>query len=99
MQGSESIEASVVGDFLGPTIINLENLIRLPTGSGEQNLVHFVPNLIILEYLINTGQLTQPIQKQAVEHLEISYQEQLSYKRPDGSFSAFGKTDEKGSVW
>lgn len=93
------IETAVVGDLLGPTIINLENLIRLPTGCGEQNLVHFVPNLIILNYLINTGQLTPPHQKKAVENLEISYQEHLSYKRIDGSFSPFGKIDANGSIW
>lgn len=99
VQDSQMIEASVVGDLLGPTVINLERLIRLPTGCGEQNLVNFVPNVIILNYLINSGQLSQYTQKDAVENLEINYQEQLTYRRDDGSFSPFGKLDGNGSVW
>lgn len=96
---SQVIEASVVGDLLGPTVINLEQLIRLPTGCGEQNLVNFVPNVIILNYLINNGQLSQYTQKEALENLEIGYQEQLTYRRDDGSFSPFGKIDGNGSIW
>lgn len=99
VKDSEKIEVSVVGDLLGPTMINLENLIRLPTGCGEQNMVHFMPNLIILNYLRNTEQLTPTIQKEAIEHLETAYQQQLTYKRPDGSFSVFGKRDGNGSIW
>lgn len=96
---SEKIEVSVVGDLLGPAMVNLENLIRLPTGCGEQNLVHFLPNLVILNYLKNTQQLTPAIQNEAIRHLETSYQQQLAYKRPDGSFSIFGERDSNSSTW
>ncbi|XP_023015119.2 thioester-containing protein 1 allele R1 isoform X1 [Leptinotarsa decemlineata] len=96
---SEKIEVSTVGSFLGPAMIHLENLIRLPAGCGEQNLVHFMPNLIILQYLRVTRQLTPTIENEALMNLESSYQQQLTYKRPDGSFSPFGWRDTNGSVW
>lgn len=99
VKDSEKIEVSVVGDLLGPVMINLEDLIRLPTGCGEQNLVHFIPNLIILNYLKNTAQLSPTIQNEAIKHLETAYQQQLTYKRTDGSFSIFGKRDINGSIW
>lgn len=99
VRDSEKIEVSVVGDLLGPTMINLDNLIRLPSGCGEQNLIHFMPNLILLNYLKNTAQLTPTIQNEAIRHLETAYQQQLTYKRLDGSFSIFGKRDLNGSVW
>lgn len=83
---------------MGPAIINLENLIRIPTGCGEQNLVHFVPDIIILNYLERTRQLLGK-HNEAVSNLEIAYQQQLTYKRKDGSFSAFGKSDKNGSIW
>jgi CD109 antigen len=97
--GSESIEVAAVGDLLGPTMVNLEQLIRLPTGCGEQNMVHLMPNLIILQYLRYTRQITPTIQNEALELLEKGYQQQLSYKRTDGSFSAFGMRDPDSSVW
>lgn len=96
---TEKIEASLIGDILGPTMVNLENLIRLPTGCGEQNLVRFMPNLIILNYLRSTGQTTPAVENEAVSLLEKSYQTELSYQRKDGSFSMFGDRDDISSTW
>ena len=48
---SEYIEVAVVGDLLGPTINNLDKLVRMPNGCGEQNMVNFVPNILVLRYL------------------------------------------------
>lgn len=90
---------SAVGSFLGAAMIHLDNVIRLPTDCGEQNLVHLMSNLIILQYLRATSQLTPTIQNEAVLNLETSYQKQLSYRRKDGSFSPFEWKDSTGSVW
>lgn len=51
IHGSERIEISAVGDILGPSIPNLANLIQMPSGCGEQNMLNFVPNIVILNYL------------------------------------------------
>lgn len=80
-------------------MIHLENLIRLPTACGEQNLVHFMPDLIILQYLRSTRQINPTIENEAIQNLETSYQQQLTYKRDDGSFSPFASRDSNGSVW
>jgi CD109 antigen len=37
--GSEKISVSGIGDILGPTLNNLEDLLRIPYGCGEQNMV------------------------------------------------------------
>ncbi|XP_034936868.1 CD109 antigen-like isoform X2 [Chelonus insularis] len=97
--GSEYIEISAVGDILGPSIPNLENLIKLPFGCGEQNMLNLVPNIVILNYLKNTNQLTPAIQSKALRYLEIGYQQELTYRHNDGSFSAFGMSDASGSTW
>ncbi|GJQ86520.1 hypothetical protein Trydic_g10420 [Trypoxylus dichotomus] len=99
VEDSEKIEISTVSDLLGPLLTNMDRLIRLPTACGEQNLIHFVPDLILLNYLKSTGQKTPTIEMEAIKLLEIGYQKQLSYKNLDGSFSTFGKNDEVGSVW
>ncbi|XP_063973145.1 CD109 antigen-like isoform X2 [Diachasmimorpha longicaudata] len=97
--GSEHIEISAVGDILGPSIPNLESLIKLPFGCGEQNMLNLVPNIVILNYLKNTNQLTQAVQGKALRYLEVGYQQELTYRHKDGSFSAFGESDESGSTW
>ncbi|KAG6796738.1 antigen [Apis mellifera caucasica] len=97
--GSEHIEISAVGDILGPSILNLANLIKMPSGCGEQNMLNFVPNIMILNYLKNTNQLTQAVQNKALRYMEIGYQRELTYRHNDGSFSAFGMSDSSGSTW
>ncbi|XP_033156919.1 CD109 antigen isoform X2 [Drosophila mauritiana] len=96
---SEFIEFSVVGDLLGPTLQNLDNLVRMPYGCGEQNMVNFVPNILVLKYLEVTGRKLPSVESKARKFLEIGYQRELTYKHDDGSYSAFGKSDASGSTW
>ncbi|XP_031637598.1 pregnancy zone protein-like, partial [Contarinia nasturtii] len=96
---STRIEITCVGDLLGGTIKNLQSLIRMPFGCGEQNMLVLVPNIVVLNYLKNTLQLNAEIEAKAKKYMEIGYQRELSYKHKDGSFSAFGDSDESGSTW
>lgn len=97
--GSEFIEFSCARDILAPILSNIRNLIRMPSGCGEQNLINFVPNIVILIYLQNSNSLTTDLRNQLISYSERGYQNQLNYKRNDGSFSAFGQSDPKGSTW
>ncbi|XP_073425427.1 CD109 antigen-like [Dendrobates tinctorius] len=90
---------TVVGDVLGPSINGLESLIMMPYGCGEQNMINFAPNIYILLYLTATKQLKQDTRNKAIEYMERGYQNEMNYKRYDGSFSAFGNSDSFGSTW
>lgn len=96
---STRIEIKCVGDMFGGTMENLEKLIRMPSGCGEQNMLNFVPNIVILNYLKNTRQLTPQIEGKLKSYMEIGYQSELKYQHKDGSFSAFGEMDQSGSTW
>lgn len=96
---SEYIEFSCVGDIFGPTMKNLDKLVRMPYGCGEQNMVNFVPNILVLRYLNATNKDMPSITAKAKRFLEIGYQRELTYKHDDGSYSAFGKSDKAGSTW
>jgi Cu/Ag efflux protein CusF len=84
---------------MGPTLSNLDKLLRIPTGCGEQNMIGFVPNIFVMHYLENTGQLTPAIADQAKSNMKIGYQRELNYRRTDNSYSAFGMSDPEGSTW
>lgn len=92
-------EVSVLSDIFGSTIHNLVSLIDKPKGCGEQNLLDLVSNVIAINYLKRTNQLSEELEANAVRRIEAGYQRELSYKHPDGSFSAFGDTDKQGSTW
>ncbi|XP_070505072.1 CD109 antigen-like isoform X2 [Chironomus tepperi] len=96
---STRVEVSAIGDILGPSIDNLDKLIQLPYGCGEQNMLNFVPNIVVLDYLTNLNKLNPQIESKAKKYMEVGYQKELSYKHDDGSYSAFGKHDRSGSTW
>ena len=43
---------------MGPSIDGLENLLRMPTGCGEQNMIKFAPDLYIAQFLQSSGRMT-----------------------------------------
>ncbi|XP_062971829.1 ovostatin homolog 1-like [Cynocephalus volans] len=90
---------SVLGDILGSAMQNLQNLLQMPFGCGEQNMALFTPNIYILDYLNQTQQVTEEIRSKAIGYLATGYQRQLSYKHSDGSYSTFGHKDEDGNTW
>ncbi|XP_038829483.1 alpha-2-macroglobulin-like [Salvelinus namaycush] len=99
VEGSAKASLSVLGDLMGRAMKNLDSLLQMPYGCGEQNMVLFAPNIYILNYLQSTRQLTMEIQTRATGFLDSGYQRELNYKHDDGSYSAFGKSDESGNTW
>ncbi|XP_075072194.1 alpha-2-macroglobulin-like [Mixophyes fleayi] len=99
LMDSERAHVTVIGDLMGTAMQNLDNLLAMPYGCGEQNMVLFVPNIFILQYLEKTHQLKSDINEKAIKFLESGYQRQLLYKHDDGAYSAFGKHDESGNTW
>lgn len=96
---STFIQVSLVGDVLGSTVKNLNNLIYMPSGCGEQNMLKFVPNIIVRNYLKAIGQLSEDLDEKTRRNLEIGYQRELAFRHSNGSFSAFGREDRRGSTW
>ncbi|XP_046891858.1 pregnancy zone protein-like [Hypomesus transpacificus] len=97
IDGSARASLSVLGDILGRAMQNLDGLLRMPYGCGEQNMALLAPNIYILEYLRNTEQLTTAILDKAKGFLTSGYQRQLNYKHYDGAYSTFGQG--AGNTW
>uniref|UniRef100_A0A3Q1IZ12 Alpha-2-macroglobulin bait region domain-containing protein n=1 Tax=Anabas testudineus TaxID=64144 RepID=A0A3Q1IZ12_ANATE len=97
IDGSARASISVLGDILGRALQNLDGLLRMPYGCGEQNMALLAPNIYILQYLKNTQQLTPAISEKATNFLTSGYQRQLNYKHNDGAYSTFGSGP--GNTW
>ncbi|CAL8350317.1 unnamed protein product [Lota lota] len=97
IQGSARASVSVLGDILGRALKNLDGLLNMPYGCGEQNMALLAPNIYILEYLTNTQQITAEIKARATDFLTSGYQRQLNYKHSDGAYSTFGTGS--GNTW
>nr|XP_009297326.1 pregnancy zone protein [Danio rerio] len=89
IQGSARCSVSAIGDIMGRALKNLANLLQMPYGCGEQNMIILAPNIYTLQYLKVTAQLTPAIQDTAASYLLSGYQRELNYRHSDGSFSTF----------
>ncbi|XP_037402333.1 alpha-2-macroglobulin-like [Pygocentrus nattereri] len=97
IEGSARASVSVLGDILGRALKNIDGLLKMPYGCGEQNIAILSPNIYILQYLENTGQLTAAIRERATGFLKSGYQRQLNYKHFNGAYSTFGTGE--GNTW
>lgn len=41
---------------MGPVMANLDSLVQMPYGCGEQNMINFVPNIVAVNYMKTTDQ-------------------------------------------
>lgn len=84
---------------MGPVLSNIDELVRMPSGCGEQNMLNFVPNIVVRRYLEATNRLSPELDGKTKKFMEAGYQRELQYMRDDHSFSAFGNSDKHGSTW
>ena len=66
---------SFAGNLVGPVVNTtieggLERFIRQPTGCGEQNMIYLAPNVYVLEYLMNTKQVTGANEENAYRFIQ-----------------------------
>merc|ERR1711959_77425 len=99
VEGSAHASVAVVGDLLGPTLDGLSRLVRLPTGCGEQTMITFAPQIFVMNYLDSVESNSPDLRKNLQSNIAVGLQRELTYRHTDGSFSAFGESDESGSTW
>ncbi|XP_037873449.1 CD109 antigen [Bombyx mori] len=103
--GSNQARVSVVGDVVGPLFptmpVNATSLLDLPMDSAEQNMFSFAANMYFTLYMRLINQRNRTLEREAFYHMNILYQRQLSFMKPDGSFSLFRSdwNQSSSSVW
>ncbi|XP_026496456.1 CD109 antigen [Vanessa tameamea] len=103
--GSNKARISIVGDVVGPLFptmpVNATSLLDLPMDSAEQNMFSFAANMYLTLYMRLINQRNRTLERDAFYHMNILYQRQLSFMKPDGSFSLFRSdwNQSASSVW
>ncbi|XP_063831034.1 CD109 antigen [Ostrinia nubilalis] len=103
--GSNRARVSIVGDVVGPLFptmpVNASSLLQLPMDSAEQNMFSFAANMYLTLYMRLINQRNRTLEHDAFYHMNILYQRQLSFMKPDGSFSLFRSdwNQSASSVW
>ncbi|HAK97616.1 MAG TPA: alpha-2-macroglobulin [Planctomycetes bacterium] len=96
---SGRIVVAVTPSLVAQSIGGLDDLLGMPYGCGEQNMIFLAPDVEVLRYLLSSGEAQPEIWAKAEHYINVGYQRQLTYRRADGSFSAFGEQDDQGSLF
>jgi CD109 antigen len=99
IDGSARGLIALTGSYMAQTIEGLDHLLQMPYGCGEQNMILFAPDVAVAQYLKDTNQTKPEIMAKAESLMLTGYQRELTYRRTDSSFSAFGNSDQQGSLW
>ncbi|KAG8441479.1 hypothetical protein GDO86_007007 [Hymenochirus boettgeri] len=79
---------------------NLNHLIVVPGGCGEQNMISMTPSVIATIYLDATGQWERigvNRREQAVANIKKGYGQQMAFRKQDNSYGAW--IDRPSSTW
>lgn len=63
------------GDILALSLENLDLLVQMPVGCGEQNMIHFAPSVYILKYLEMSNQDDEDIRSRALGYMKEGRQQ------------------------
>ena len=54
---------------MGSVVENMADLLKMPYGCGEQNMINFAPNTYLIDYLKKTDRLTPAILSKARSYM------------------------------
>uniref|UniRef100_A0A6I8S561 Complement C3 n=1 Tax=Xenopus tropicalis TaxID=8364 RepID=A0A6I8S561_XENTR len=82
---SQMVEDAIDGN-------NMNHLIVVPFGCGEQNMMTTTASVIATRYLDTTGQWPRVgvnRRNEALNNMKYGYTRQMAYRKPDNSYAAF----------
>ncbi len=82
---------------VGQSMHGVSDLLGMPYGCGEQNMIFLAPDVEILKYLNEIGELAPELRAKAEYYINVGYQRELTFQSDDGGFAAFG--GKEGSLW
>ncbi|MEQ8168076.1 MAG: MG2 domain-containing protein [Candidatus Eremiobacterota bacterium] len=75
----------------------LDSMLKMPYGCFEQTTSVTYPNIMVLDYMKTSGQITPDIQMKAEHYINLGYQRLITFEVPSGGFSLYGEAP--ASVW
>ncbi|XP_069506444.1 alpha-2-macroglobulin-like isoform X2 [Ambystoma mexicanum] len=91
VNGSARGFVTCLGDAMGVSVRNLDNLVQMPSGCGEQNMAKFCSNIVAYNYLNATHSLTPEMESKIRNNLNVGYARQLTFYDSSGCFTTWAR--------
>jgi hypothetical protein len=89
---ASKIMVKIYPGMTAQAVEGLDSLLQLPSGCFEQTSSTTYPNVLVLNYMMATNQITPEIELKAREYVNLGYQRLLTFEVQGGGFEWFGET-------
>jgi len=90
IEGGNDLFVKVYSGAFSQVVEGMDSIFRMPNGCFEQTSSTTYPNVLVLNYLRETGQPKPEVEMKALEFINTGYQRLLSYEVDGGGFEWFG---------
>jgi uncharacterized protein YfaS (alpha-2-macroglobulin family) len=90
INGTQRLSVKIYPGILSQVVEGLDSILRMPFGCFEQTSSTTYPNVLVLDYLQTTGQVSPETQFKAEEYINLGYQRLTTFEVTGGGFSLFG---------
>lgn len=90
VQGSQTVTFTAFPSTVSEILKGLEGMLQEPSGCFEQTSSTTYPNILVLQYLNETGQANPELVKRAKELISRGYSRLAGYESKSGGFEWFG---------
>jgi uncharacterized protein YfaS (alpha-2-macroglobulin family) len=94
--GSQALNVKIYPGMVSQVVEGLDSILQMPNGCFEQTSSTTYPNVLVLDYLQNSGDISPEVQFKAEDYINIGYQRLTTFEVNGGGFSLFG--DEPASI-
>lgn len=90
IEEASNILVKVYPGIFSQAVEGLDSLLQMPFGCFEQTSSVTYPNILVLDYMKATEQVTPEIRMKAEGYINSGYQRLMTFEVPGGGFSWFG---------
>lgn len=88
--GTQGVTVKIYPGVVSQVVEGLDSMLRMPNGCFEQTSSSTYPNVLVLDYLQASGQVSPEVQFKAEDYINLGYQRLTTFEVTGGGFSLFG---------
>ena len=88
--GTQKVTVKIYPGVMAQAVEGLDSLLQMPSGCFEQTTSTLWPDLLVLDYMMTSGQINPEIELKAREFVNLGYQRLLTFECTGGGFTWFG---------
>ncbi len=90
VEGANALLLRVLPGVMSQVVEGLQSIFRMPFGCFEQTSSITYPNVMVLDYMRTTGNVSPELEMTAEEYINLGYQRLLAYEVEGGASSGSG---------